>query len=227
MMDVKIFFLLSIFSFTVSAQSVEVKKETSRIEGRNVSGYQVSLSAPEEEVRASFSRYLKTMGRIKYSGDYITLAEPVIGGTKYPNTLYATTKQIGSTTAAWVAIPSDTGEEKTDAGRDLEKLVHDFGVTFHREKIQLQIDESVQALQAVEKQQLRFVNQNRDINNKIESNKRQKIQLEKSLVENKVELEDLTKRLEANVKAQDSVAIAGDQIRKVVEKHRANQQKIH
>jgi hypothetical protein len=78
----------------------------------------------------------------------------------------------------------------------------------------------------VEKQQMRLVNQNKDLENKIEGNKREKIQLEKSLKNNKVELMTLTKKLEENKKAQDSVAIATEQIKKVVEMHKERQRKI-
>ena len=220
------FFLISLLPIAAYPQTIEVEKEASRIEGKNTTGYQVALTAPEEEVRNSLSKYLKTIGKTKQSGDYITMAEPVIGGKKIDNTLYATTKNTGNTTTAWVGLPYGSGEESS-LDRDLQKLIHDFGVTFQKEKIQSQIDESLRALQAVEKQQLRLVNQHKDLNNKIESNKREKIQLEKSLVNNKLELEDLTKKLEGNTKAQDSVTIATEQIKKVVEMHRARQRKVN
>jgi hypothetical protein len=79
----------------------------------------------------------------------------------------------------------------------------------------------------VTKQQARLVNQNEDLRARIESNQRQKIQLEKSLENNKVELETLKKKLEANKKAQDSVAVASTQIQKVVEKHKQEQSLVH
>lgn len=222
-MVIKMFLLLLPFVTLVSrAQSVEVKKEDGRIEGENTTGYQVALAAPADEVRNSFSRYLKNLGRTRQSGDYITLAEPVIGGKKFGSTLYATTKPSGNATSAWVG----TRGMEPGLNRTLEKLVYDFGVTFHKEKIQMQIDESMQALQAVEKQQSRLVNQNRDLSNKIENNKREKIALEKALVNNKIELEDLTKKLADNIKAQDSVAIATEQISKVVEMHKQSQRKV-
>jgi ABC-type phosphate transport system auxiliary subunit len=219
------FFILAILPFTASAQSIQVKKETSRIEGSSTGGYQVALTGTEEEVKICLVKYLKMMGKTKPSGDYITVAAPTIGSKKYTETLYATTRQTGSAAAAWMGVASASVEGSSLEG-DLQKLVYDFAVTFHREKIQLQIDESLRALQAVEKQQLRLANQNKDLNNKVENNKREKIQLEKSLVENKLELQVLTNRLSANAKAQDSIAIATDQIRKVVEMHTEKQKRI-
>lgn len=226
-MVVRMFFiLLMIAPIAAIAQSVEVKKESSRIEGENTSGYQVMLSASEDEVRSSLSRYLKALGKTKLSGDYITMADPVIAGKKYAGILYATTRVNGTNAAAWIGVPSGSGEESS-LDRDIEKLVHEFGVTFQREKIQAQIDESLRALQVVERQQVRLANQNKDLSNKIESNKREKIHLEKSLVANKIELDELTKRIEANAEAQDSVAIATEQIKKVVQMHKEKQRRVN
>ena len=73
---------------------------------------------------------------------------------------------------------------------------------------------------------MRLSNQNKDLTSRIERKKREKIELEKSLVDYKLELEDLTKNLKANAKARDSVAIATEQIRKVVESHQERQRKV-
>lgn len=207
------------------AQSVVTKKVASRIEEEQVSGYEVSFGASEEEVRESLTKFLKPMGRTRQSADYITISEPIIGGKKYAQTLYAITRSFGNSASAWIGMQSGAGEESS-IDRDLDKLVYDFGITFHRERIQTQIDESLRALQAVEKQQARLVNQNKDLNHKIESNKREKIELEQSLVTNKIELVDLTKKLAANGRAQDSIAVATEQIRKVVEMHQERQRKV-
>jgi hypothetical protein len=223
----QLLYLCLVFSPLAStAQTVQTSKESSRIEGTNIEGYQVSFDMPEEEVQSSLNRYLKAFGKIKISGDYITISHPVIDGKEYAGTLYATTKHVGNTVAAWMGLLSGSGEESAP-GRGLEKLVYDFGVAFYRQKIQVQVDESLRALQAVERQQQRLVSQNKDLNSRIENNKAQKIQLERSLVENKLELERLILRLEDNTVAQDSVAVAGEQIKKVVEMHKERQRNVH
>lgn len=221
----RFFLIVALVPIVTYAQKVTVKKENSRVDGENIPGYQVALASTQAEVQNSLSRYLKTIGKTKQNDDVITISEPLIEGKKYTTSLYSITKQIGNNTAVWIGVNSESGEE-TSLNQDLEKLVYDFGVAFYREKIQIQIDESLRALQTVEKQQARLINQNKDLNNKVESNKREKIELEKSLVNNKTDLEDLTKKLQANIKAQDSVAIATEQIRKVVEMHKERQQKV-
>ena len=96
-----LFYLLLLLPGALAAQNIATKKETARIDGTNINGYQIVIASSRQDVNLSLSRYLKALGRIKSSGDYITLTEPVIGGRKYPGILYATTKDLGNTSAAW------------------------------------------------------------------------------------------------------------------------------
>jgi hypothetical protein len=219
--------LFVLFPFFGSAQSIEARKETSRIEGQNVNGYQVNIRGTGKEADNALAKYLKGLGKTRQSGDYITVAEPLIDGKKYDGTLYATIRIASGANAVWMTI---TGGQEDQSGKNdaaVKKLAHDFGVYFQREQIQAKIDESQRALDAVVKQKARLVKQNEDIHARIESNQRQKIQLEKSLVENKAELETLKNKLAANKKAQDSVEVASSQIKKVVEKHKQEQLLVH
>jgi hypothetical protein len=155
--------------------------------------------------------------------------EPSLQGRPYTHPIYGMTKQLGNIVSVWVGLrKSDWGESEAEIVlRELETQVYNFAVTFHRDKIQKQIDESMRASQAVEKQQQRLINQDRVLNTKIEDNKREKIQLEKAIENNKLELETLTRRLIKNQKDRDSVAVAGDQIKKVVEMHKERQRKVN
>ncbi|HEU5146541.1 MAG TPA: hypothetical protein VFT90_07505 [Chryseosolibacter sp.] len=218
-------FLLFVVPLVSLAQKTQVKKETMHIDGEQATGFKTELLANEEEVTASLSRFFKTLGKTKNSSDYLTIAQPVIGGKTMPGTLYGSAIQNGKSTTVWIGMPLTSGEESS-VDRDLETVMYNFAVTFQREQVQAQIDESLRALQTVEKKQMRLVNQHKDLNNKIENNKKEKIALEKALVDNKVELEDLTNKLAANARAQDSVAVATEQIRKVVEMHRERQRKV-
>lgn len=222
-------FLCIGFSITAMAQTVNVKQETARIRNDYANGFEVELQATAEEVEIALAKFLKSFGKTKNSENYIVVNEPVIQGIKYTAPVYALTKQVGNIISAWIGIESNDWSKKDAEGvnKDLEKLLHDFGVNFYREKIQKQIDESSRASEAVAKQQQRLQNQNRDLSNKIENNKREKVQLEKSLEDNRIELETLMKRLEKNKSDQDSVAIAGDQIKKAVEMHKEKQRKVN
>lgn len=220
--------VLFISSFTL-AQTVKVKKENARIKGENIEGFEVELEGAYADVNASLVKYLKTIGKVKQSGDEITVNSPTLNGAQYELPVFATTKEKGINTTAWVGIkaadwPADNVEK---INKELEKLLHEFGVKFYRDKIQVQVDESLRATAAVEKQQQKLVNQNKELNTKLEDNKREKIQLEKSLENNKLEYELLLKKIEKNKHDQDSVNLAGEQIKKVTEMHKARQGKVN
>jgi hypothetical protein len=224
-------FFLAATGLSCHAQtvSVKVKKEKARIKNEYADGFEVELQATPEEVEASLTKFMKSLGKSKSVENFLVVNEPVIQGRPYTTPVYGVNKQVGNMISAWVGIKTDDWQKDDveTVNHDLEKMLHDFGVTFYREKIQKQIDESVRAGQAVERQQQRLQNQNRDLNGKIEDNKREKIQLEKALENNRIALETLIKRLEKNKKDQDSVAMAGEQIKKVIEMHRERQRKVN
>lgn len=213
----------------VCAQTVVVKKETARIKNDYADGFQIDLAASYEEVEEALAKEIKSLGKSKENENYRVVSEPVVKGITYTQPIYAMTKQVGNIISAWIGIKKEDWKEKEaeEVNRELENMIHNFGVNFYRERIQKQIDESVRAQQAVDKQQQRLVNQNKDLNTKVENNKKEKIRLEQSLVDNKLEMESLIKKLEKNKKDQDSVAVASEQIKKMVEVHREKQRQVH
>ena len=221
-------FSFILLSFAVQSQTIKVKKETARIKGEYTDGFEVDLQGTAEEAEAALNKLMKSIGKTKQGDDYVTVSEPVIQGTNYVSPIYGRTKQLGNIVSVWIGLRAKEWDHKVEAvNKDLERVMYDFGVNFHREKIQKQIDESTRALQIVEKQQQRLTNQNRDLNTKTEDNKREKLQLEKSIENNKIELETLIKKLEKNKKDQDSVAVAGEQIKKVIEMHKERFKKVN
>jgi hypothetical protein len=222
-------FCLTLLSASLFSQTIKIKKETARIKNEYADGYEVELQGTADEAESALSKWMKTFGKAKSTENYIAVNEPSLQGRPYTHPIYGMTKQLGNIISVWVGLKkSDWSESEAETVyRELETQIYNFGVTFQRDKIQKQIDESIRAAQAVEKQQQRLVNQNRNLNTKLESNKREKIQLEKSLQENATELITLTSQLAKNKKDQDSVAVAGEQIKKVVEMHKERQRKVN
>ena len=211
------------------AQTVAVKKENARIKSEYADGFQVDLDGTYEEIESALAKQLKVYGKTKEVENFRSIAEPTIKGVTYTQPVYGMTKQVGNIISAWVGIKTSDWKERDaeEVKRELETMLYNFAVNFYRDKIQKQIDESMRAQQAVEKQQQKLLNQNRDLNSKVENNKKEKIRLEQALVDNKVELENLLKRIEQNKKDQDSISIAVEQIRKVVDTHRDRQKAVH
>ena len=208
-----------------SAQSVKVKKESTRIKGENLEGHAVDLEAKSQEVNQSFLKFLRSLGKVKQSDGVYILTESSISSSKNP--IYCSTKDHDSKSTVWMGVKeSEWGDGASGVDKDLEKTLYDFGVKFYRDKVQEQIDESNQAFTAVEKQQQRYLTENKSLNTKLEDNKREKIRLEKNLENNKVEYETLLKKIEKNKHDQDSVNVAGEQIKKVIEAQKEKQSKI-
>jgi hypothetical protein len=216
-----------LLSPALTAQTVKVKKESARIKGENIEGVAVELNATAEEVNSSLMKYLKSLGKVKQSEGIFVLTDALIYGSTYSTPVYAAAKGK-ETEQAWFGINKTewlSGEVDKMNG-ELEKLAYDFGLKFYRDKIQAQIDESMRALLAVEKQQQRFSSENKNLNVKLEGNKQEKIRLEKSIAENKTENELLLRKIEKNKKDQDSIVVVAEQVKKVVEMHRERQRNV-
>jgi hypothetical protein len=227
----KFFFLVSVIllSTGLQAQNVKVKKDNANVKSEQVSGFAVELVSPATEVTAAFVKFLKGTGKVRQTTEVITIHEPTINGIKYTPAIYAVTKARGEESTAWIGIVEKEWA-KGDVDRinkELEKMIYDFGVQFYRGKIQVQVDESTRASAAVTKQQQRLLNEGKALSVKLEDNKREKIQLDKALENNKLENEELLKKIEKNKHDQDSVALAGEQIKKVVEMHKEKQRKVN
>ncbi len=231
MFKVRLVFVAICISLTSNlyAQTVRVKKEQTRIKNDYADGFEVDLPGTFEEIDEALSKLMKTLGKSKASEGYFTVAEPAVVGRTYTSPIYGSTKQVGNIISAWIGIKKSEwkDDDAENISKALEGMIYDFAVNYHRNLIQKQIDESARAAQAVERQAQRLTNQNKSLNTKIANNKQEKIDLEKALVENKIELEALTKQLEKNKKDQDSVAVAAQQIQKVLEMHRDRQRKVN
>jgi hypothetical protein len=212
------------------AQKVTVTKDSERVKGNEIGGYATQLTGTIEEVTSAYTKYLKTFGKIKSSGNQIQLSAAEVSFTQYTAPLYATTQSKGEKIEVWLGLnPTEwpTPEQAEATTKDLEKVIYDFGVKFYRDKIQADIDESVRAQQAAEKQTLRLQNENKNLNSRLEFNQKEKIRLEKLLAENKLEYETLISSIAKNKKDQDSVSVATDQIKKMVETHKERQRKVN
>lgn len=223
-------YLIIIFCTVIATsygQTVKVESQTIQLKGEPAEGFEAQLDGTFEEVQAQIAKYLKPVGKIKRGNDADVISLPVINGKNYTSPLYLVVRDKGKG-VAWLGVKASEWPSNLETVKaDIEKLVYDFAITFHRDKIQLQIDESMRALQAVERQQQRLLNQQRDYTTRLGENKNEKVQLEKSLENNKIQFDALNLKLAQNKMDQDSVAMAGEQIRKVIEMQKERQRKVN
>ncbi len=223
--------LFTLFLISANSQSMTVNQQKEKVKGESIEAYAVTLEGKKEDISSAWNKYLKEIGKLKLFASPITVTEPIMNGTTYTGkAFYADLKKNNETSSmVWAGIIASEWEEADveKVNRALEKLVYQFGVTYQRDKVQVQIDETQQALDAVEKQKVRTVNQNKDLTLKLSNNEQEKIKLEKALETNKLENASLKIKLENNLKAQDSLANVSVQIKKVMESHKEKQKAIN
>lgn len=204
---------------TCFSQTVKVKSQQQRVKGENVSGFAVDLDGKRADVTSLLSKFLKETGKAKFlTTDPLIITDPIFNGIVYPKGLiYALTNESGNVVTAWLGIKPSEWESKdvTFINKQIERMANDFGVRFYREKVQGQINETQQALDAVDKQSVRFINQGKDLTTKLTNNELEKIKLDKAVETNMLENAVLKVKIENNKKAQDSVTNAAVQIKKV------------
>ncbi|HMV07945.1 MAG TPA: hypothetical protein PK325_12440 [Cyclobacteriaceae bacterium] len=229
MNTVKKFFALGIVMLAgvlAHAQKVSVSASQERINGKNCEGYSTLLTGSLEEVNTSLTKYLKTFGKVKSDGNQFQVLEAQVNLTKYVNPFFAVTKAKGGQVSVWMGATDESDSVKSIRS-ELEKLVYNFGVKFYKDKIQADIDESLRAQNAAEKQQQRLTLEGKNLASRQEMNAKEKIRLQKALADNKLDSIKFVVALARNKKSADSLAIATEQIKKMVETHKERQRKVN
>lgn len=212
------------------AQKVTTEKQNQKVNGEEAEGFATTLEASKDEVSIAWNKFLKEFGKVKQGATTTSITEPALGGTVYSKgTIYADIKDKGEKTEVWLGIKEAEWvvNDIEIVKKDLDKEVYRFGVKFYKDKIQGQIDEAVRALDATTRQNQRLVNQNKDYTLQLSNNEQEKVKLEQRLQENTLEHAVLLQKIENNKLAQDSVALAGEQIKKVIELHKERQRKVN
>jgi hypothetical protein len=212
------------------AQQVSVSADARTVKGGACEGFVTSLDGSNASVSQAFIRYLRQYGKVKTSDGEITVTNPMLGGNVYEkHIMYAVVKGDEKSATAWMGLnKSEWPENDTEVLlARIKDLTYQFGIKYYRDLVQVEIDETQQAVDAIERKVARLIQQNKDLNSKLLNNEQDKVRLEKALEQNATDHATLLLKIEANKKSQDSVAAAGVQVRKVLEARREKQSKIN
>lgn len=226
----RIVILCLLYSVAAIGQKVTTEKQGQKINGEISEGYATTLEGKKEHVADSWSKFLKDFGKPKQGTGYTSINEPALGGTAYSKgIIYADIKDKGEKTEVWLGIKADewTVNDIDIVKKELEKEVYRFGIKYYKDKIQAQIDEAQRAFDATTRQSQRLANQNKDLTIQLGNNEQEKVKLEERIQSNTLEHAVLIQKLENNKLAQDSVAQAGEQIKKVIQLHKDRQGKVN
>lgn len=219
---------LFLTSSVLCAQTVTVTKSQQRVKGENAFGYSTSLDAVKGEVNASLLKYMRTFGKPKQQDDLIVVPETTLNGQTFAKPLYAIVTGAGAAAKAWIGVSlKDWSADSANVPTQLEGFVKTFGVNFYRDKIQAQIDEAQQAVEAVDKQQQRNLNENKTLQQKIANNKNEYEQLKKALQNNRADSVSLFLKLDENQKSKDSLQMVSEKVKKALEFQKERQRKVN
>jgi hypothetical protein len=224
-----IFSFAMLLSLSALAQTVNVNAKSNRIKGNACAGFSLDLEGKADDAENSLVKFLKDYGKPRSTTDYVSISGPTLGGSFYDGkTLYATVTGDDKKAQVWLGI--DTAEWKTSSSSvmdRIEKMAYQFGVNFYKEQIQKEVDETQRAFDATEKQKVRLTNQVKDLTLRLSNNEQEKIQLQKSVETNSLEHAVILQKIENNKKAQNSVANAGLQIKKMLDAKKEKQKKVN
>ncbi len=215
---------------SVYSQKVTVQSHSEKGDGENIEGFITELEGRKAQVAPLWNKFLREFGKSRPGAGFTTISGPALGGTVYPKgILYADLREKGETTTVWLGYREGTWEANDEGiiKREMEKELYGFGVKFYKDQIQGQIDEAQRASEAVVRQQQRLANQSRELTIQLGNNEQEKIKLEQRLEANTLEHAVLLQKLENNKLAQDSVAQAGNQVKKMIEVHKERQNKVN
>jgi hypothetical protein len=162
--------------------------------------------------------------------DLSTITDPILNGNEYKGmTLFTDFVTRNNVTRVWLGWkPSDWLESQREAvDKELSKQVYQFTLKFYQDQVLAQIDESEQAVRAVERAQQKAVNEGSDLQMRLDENSRERVQLERALETNKFNNTILLQKLENNKKSLDSLSVALDKVKKAVELQRQKLREIH
>jgi hypothetical protein len=223
--------ILLLFCGTAAhAQVVDVKPQSHKVKGGNAEGYSSVVEGKAETIESAWSKFVKGMGKTKVFSDLSTITDPILNGNEYKGmTLFTDFVTRNNVTRVWLGWkPADWLENQREAvDKELSKQVYQFTLKFYQDQVLAQIDESEQAVRAVERAQQKTVNEGSDLQMRLDENSRERVQLERALETNKFNNTILLQKLENNKKSLDSLSVALDKVKKAVELQRQKLREIH
>jgi hypothetical protein len=220
-----------VFLFAIAEAQTPVKKQSEKIKGETLEGFATDFEGKRQEVANALSKVLKEHGKIKFlSTDPIVVTSPTLNGSTFPKgTLYATIREGNNGVTVWIGTKQTDWEasEAENITKQVEILVSTVGVQLKKDRVQANIDETQQALDAVNKQLSRAINQGNDLLKKQTTNAQDKIKLEQAIQANTLEAAVLKVKIETNKKAQDSLVSAATNIQQMKQLHEEKLKKIN
>ncbi len=204
-----IFFLL--LSTVAGAQKIKIQESSEPVESIIRQGMFVLLELDKKEVEKSWLKYLKQYGKTESSkGIIIVQAAEMKALSDYPCRVISMVEVAHTGSRVWWAI--DLGakfvtKESEAQYKGAERMLYEFAVNAYKEDVNRQIEDAESALEAATKIQEKEVSEGINLQEKIESNKAQKTELETKLQVTKEEYARLNREIDNNFADQKNALV--------------------
>lgn len=227
-----IFIVLSLFSFSICAQTVVVEEGSEFVNGSKVDVVKTVLEiADSRKVEKQWNALQKNFGKAQSDDGVLIVEEAIIDGISPSVTSVSSVKSFSRVTLKengteiWWAVESK-GEfigPSNDSKKyeRMKNMIHQFGIDVYVNEINEDIAEADKVINNAAKEYDRLLRQSDNLDNKLEKNRYEKIRLEEKLVENANDSIQLKLQMTQNTKDQENALIEIEKLKQARESIKA------
>lgn len=194
-----------------SLAQTEIKPKTNKIKTKKVEGFELILTEDIDLVADSWTNYLKSLGKYKNWLLHQSISELSIDFSG--EVLYALSDKNSDHIALWLGA-QDIAEPTED---DYGSLFLNFEIQLRKDRVQNEIDETQRAVDFVQKRQNKVTREIETLESKKSYNEKELLRLQRLIEENKVEYAVIKTQIENKIAEQDSLVIAVEKAKGVLE----------
>lgn len=212
-------FIIGSYTQTI-AQNYTVNSKAQRINDTKYNGFSIKINGSLSKVTDQTYTYLKGKSKLRRKRNYYSVVELKLDGIQLDSTIiYLKIDDKSPQTAIWLGIKT-FGLEKEMVSQiesDLKKELVHIARSYYVHEQELQIIEAETAAQIISKNQQLLIEENVKLTSNLEAKEMRKIELQKLLETNRLDIEVLKQKLIDNKFGQDSVYIDLQKVIKVID----------
>jgi len=204
----------------VSAQDYTVSTQNQRINNTKYSGFSIKVDGLFSKVVDQTYTYLKAKSKLRRKRNYYSVTELKMDKVKLDSTIiYLKIDDKSPQTVIWLGVKTTGIEHERISAieKDLQKELVHIARSFYVHEQELKILEAETAAQVISKNHQSLIGERTKLTTSLESAETRKIELEKLLETNRLNIEVLKQKLIDNKFAQDSVYLDLQKVNRVIE----------
>lgn len=205
---------------SLQAQRVEIDKKKNRIGEENIVGLVSKIVGEEDDIEGKWYRALRTLGRMREEGNYLTVKEATFEGWGEDVVpLYSKLMAADSITEVWITVKSlELSEDSLQlANEKLEQFLYDFSLNYYQDAAQKKIDEAERAVAFTVKKHQKLQAEEKELKKDSVDNSDEIERLKQLLEKNDLEAKVIVQKIIDNKADQDTTLVDIERLKKIVE----------